>query len=281
MRGVVVAGSNWWMPPSEVAILGLAVALAAAGGTAFGLRQPAWALAAGQALLGSDRFLDRHRPEVVLQIGATPTTRATQAARRSRRAARRRRPVPPRPRPGATVRRGAWRPIRIVSRRQLIHRDRAGARRTGRPSGPTSTNAHAGRWTSVLDATDDRRSCDSRATWPRPCPTGGTLFVGNSTADPRPRYRDVAARRDPGAREPRRQRHRRPGLDRARRGERRHRPHVRADRRPARSSTTRARCSGTARGSRPISSSSWRTTEAAPSSARSTSGRCRSATGCS
>jgi 2-succinyl-5-enolpyruvyl-6-hydroxy-3-cyclohexene-1-carboxylate synthase len=36
-------------------------------------------LAAGQALLGSAAWLDEHRPDVVVQIGATPTTRATQA----------------------------------------------------------------------------------------------------------------------------------------------------------------------------------------------------------
>jgi 2-succinyl-5-enolpyruvyl-6-hydroxy-3-cyclohexene-1-carboxylate synthase len=43
-----------------------------------GLRLPGTSLAAGQALLSDVDWLDDHAPDVVLQIGATPTTRATQ-----------------------------------------------------------------------------------------------------------------------------------------------------------------------------------------------------------
>jgi 2-succinyl-5-enolpyruvyl-6-hydroxy-3-cyclohexene-1-carboxylate synthase len=43
-----------------------------------GLRLPGRALAAGQALLADERFAEAHAPEVVLQFGGTPTTRATQ-----------------------------------------------------------------------------------------------------------------------------------------------------------------------------------------------------------
>jgi 2-succinyl-5-enolpyruvyl-6-hydroxy-3-cyclohexene-1-carboxylate synthase len=42
------------------------------------VRRPGEALAAGQAVLGSP-WAERHRPEVAIQLGAAPTTRATQA----------------------------------------------------------------------------------------------------------------------------------------------------------------------------------------------------------
>jgi 2-succinyl-5-enolpyruvyl-6-hydroxy-3-cyclohexene-1-carboxylate synthase len=42
-------------------------------------RLPDESLSAGQALLGNHAWLESHRPEVVLQLGAAPTTRATQA----------------------------------------------------------------------------------------------------------------------------------------------------------------------------------------------------------
>jgi 2-succinyl-5-enolpyruvyl-6-hydroxy-3-cyclohexene-1-carboxylate synthase len=49
-------------------------------------RRPGLALGAGQALLGSTRWLAAHPPEVVVQVGALPTTRAAQgfAARAER-----------------------------------------------------------------------------------------------------------------------------------------------------------------------------------------------------
>lgn len=44
-----------------------------------GARVPGWALSAGQSLLRDEPWLEAHRPEVVVQLGATPTSRATQA----------------------------------------------------------------------------------------------------------------------------------------------------------------------------------------------------------
>ena len=79
-RGVVVAGSNWWVAPREVAQLAQHLGWPLLAEPTSGLRQPGWAaLAAGQSLIASTAFMDGHRPEVVLQIGATPTTRASQA----------------------------------------------------------------------------------------------------------------------------------------------------------------------------------------------------------
>jgi 2-succinyl-5-enolpyruvyl-6-hydroxy-3-cyclohexene-1-carboxylate synthase len=44
-----------------------------------GARRPEESLAAGQALLGSSAWVEAHRPDVVIQVGATPTSRASQA----------------------------------------------------------------------------------------------------------------------------------------------------------------------------------------------------------
>src|SRR5205807_2763025 len=43
-----------------------------------GLRTPGTALAAGQSLLMDETFSEQHVPDVVLQFGGAPTSRATQ-----------------------------------------------------------------------------------------------------------------------------------------------------------------------------------------------------------
>jgi 2-succinyl-5-enolpyruvyl-6-hydroxy-3-cyclohexene-1-carboxylate synthase len=78
-RGVVVIGSTW---PIDVSGVDLGV-FERLGWPVFAepisnLRRPG-TLSAGQALLGAEAWLADHRPDVVLQLGATPTTRATQA----------------------------------------------------------------------------------------------------------------------------------------------------------------------------------------------------------
>lgn len=78
-RGVVVIGSTW---PTDVSNVDLRVfdrlGWPVLAEPISNLRRPG-TLAAGQALLSADAWLTDHPPEVVLQLGATPTTRATQA----------------------------------------------------------------------------------------------------------------------------------------------------------------------------------------------------------
>jgi 2-succinyl-5-enolpyruvyl-6-hydroxy-3-cyclohexene-1-carboxylate synthase len=76
-RGLVVAGAT---SSHADAILELAGRLGwpVVAEPLSGLRRPAGALAAGQHLLASDPWTAAHRPEVVLQVGAAPTTRVTQ-----------------------------------------------------------------------------------------------------------------------------------------------------------------------------------------------------------
>jgi 2-succinyl-5-enolpyruvyl-6-hydroxy-3-cyclohexene-1-carboxylate synthase len=82
-RGVVTIGSV--RPPATLALLTLGALLGwpVIAEPMSGLRLEAdeagRALAAGQFLIGDGPWLDRHRPEIVLQVGATPTTRATQS----------------------------------------------------------------------------------------------------------------------------------------------------------------------------------------------------------
>jgi 2-succinyl-5-enolpyruvyl-6-hydroxy-3-cyclohexene-1-carboxylate synthase len=78
-RGVVVIGSTWPINASDMDItvfrrLGWPVLAEPVSN----LRRPG-TLAAGQTLLAADAWISEHRPAVVLQLGATPTTRAAQA----------------------------------------------------------------------------------------------------------------------------------------------------------------------------------------------------------
>ncbi|HXF73175.1 MAG TPA: 2-succinyl-5-enolpyruvyl-6-hydroxy-3-cyclohexene-1-carboxylic-acid synthase, partial [Actinomycetota bacterium] len=77
-RGLVYAGS---LREPAGAVLDLAEALGwpTVAEPTSGLRLPGRALAAGQPLLACPAFLERHLPEVVLQVGAAPTSRAALA----------------------------------------------------------------------------------------------------------------------------------------------------------------------------------------------------------
>lgn len=81
-RGLILAGSlDPWLPDEDLAAV---EALADASGWPLlaepvsGLRRSPRALAAGQHLLMDQEFAEEHVPDVVLQLGATPTTRAGQ-----------------------------------------------------------------------------------------------------------------------------------------------------------------------------------------------------------
>ena len=78
-RGVAVIGGTWPHDVTDVALgtferLGLPVLAEPISN----LRRPG-TLAAGQSLIADEVWLAEHRPDVVLQLGATPTTRATQS----------------------------------------------------------------------------------------------------------------------------------------------------------------------------------------------------------
>ena len=178
VRGVVVAGSNRWTPPGEMAILASRLRWPLLAEPMSGLRQPAWALAAGQALLGSDRFLERRRPEVVLQIGATPTSRATQrfVAAAERLVVVDLFHMDPDPDRHATWRLRAD-PDRLAT--QLIHRVQPAP--DDWKLDWTDHDERARRaMDGVLDATDDPAELRLARDVAAAVPEGGTLFVGNS-----------------------------------------------------------------------------------------------------
>ena len=82
-RGVITVGGL--VAPETLSLLSLGVILGwpvlaePLSGLRLDAGQAGRALAAGQFLLGDAGWLRDHRPDVVLQVGATPTTRATQA----------------------------------------------------------------------------------------------------------------------------------------------------------------------------------------------------------
>ena len=81
-RGVITVGE---MPPPQTlsilslgTLLGWPVLAEPTSGLRLDASDAGRALGAGQFLIADDGWGTRHRPEVVLQVGATPTTRATQ-----------------------------------------------------------------------------------------------------------------------------------------------------------------------------------------------------------
>jgi 2-succinyl-5-enolpyruvyl-6-hydroxy-3-cyclohexene-1-carboxylate synthase len=179
-RGVVVAGSNWWMASSEVAQLAQRLGWPLLAEPTSGLRRPGWTLAAGQALIGSAGFLERHRPDVVLQIGATPTTRASQAFVS---AAQRLLVVDlfhPDPDPEG---RASW---RLAANPDRLARSLADRRIEPAPEGWLASWQDADERARramdvVLDATDEPAELRLARDLAASVPEDGTLFVGNST----------------------------------------------------------------------------------------------------
>ncbi len=78
-RGIVVAGAAGSEPARRVGDLAARLGWPLLAEPTSGLRCTApRALSAGQALIGDERWLARHQPEVVVQVGAAPTSRTIQ-----------------------------------------------------------------------------------------------------------------------------------------------------------------------------------------------------------
>jgi 2-succinyl-5-enolpyruvyl-6-hydroxy-3-cyclohexene-1-carboxylate synthase len=76
-RGLVVSGSSAWIPPGMTVHLAERLGWPVMAEPPSDARRPGQSLAAGQALAASP-WIEEHGPEVILQVGAAPTTRTTQ-----------------------------------------------------------------------------------------------------------------------------------------------------------------------------------------------------------
>jgi 2-succinyl-5-enolpyruvyl-6-hydroxy-3-cyclohexene-1-carboxylate synthase len=147
-----------------------------------GIRTAPWALGAGQALLEQPAWAERHRPEVVIQLGAAPTTRATQrfVASSEHLVVADRRHLDPDP-----ERRASWR-IAVDPEALRSALDGRPVEQSPAPADWTHAWRDADRraretMDRFLDELDEpfepRIARDVAAS----LPDGGTLFVGNST----------------------------------------------------------------------------------------------------
>jgi 2-succinyl-5-enolpyruvyl-6-hydroxy-3-cyclohexene-1-carboxylate synthase len=82
-RVLVVIGASPWIPPVGTVDLARRLGWPVLAEPISDVRrakpEPDGILAAGQALIRCESFLDAYRPQVVLQVGASPTSRATQS----------------------------------------------------------------------------------------------------------------------------------------------------------------------------------------------------------
>ena len=76
-RGLVVSGASAWIPPGLTVHLAERLGWPVMAEPPSDARRPGQSLAAGQALAASP-WMDAHGPQLILQVGAAPTTRATQ-----------------------------------------------------------------------------------------------------------------------------------------------------------------------------------------------------------
>jgi 2-succinyl-5-enolpyruvyl-6-hydroxy-3-cyclohexene-1-carboxylate synthase len=81
-RGMIVLGPSLWVSPQHAVMLAEQLGWPVLAEPTSGERRPGSrpevVLAAGQALVRSAEFMANHDPELVVQMGATPTSRATQ-----------------------------------------------------------------------------------------------------------------------------------------------------------------------------------------------------------